>query len=393
MTLFSTLLISVASLLLGSGHATLVFAGDAMQHKSQLDNARRPDGSFDYSHYFSAIEPYIKSADYAVVNLETPIGQKGFSGYPMFCAPAAYAKALVDAGFDMLLTANNHTLDRRDRGLRHTYAVLDTLGVDHIGTYPTPAVRNAALPFIRDINGFKVAFLNYTYGTNDIRVQTDAVVDYIDTEKIRADVRHARDAGAEIVVACIHWGEEYHLLPSTAQKRLADRLENMGVDLIIGSHPHVIQPMELRSDTTGRRTFLCYSLGNFISGMRTADTRGGALTRIVLGRDSIGNARIDSASYRLVFTVAPWMGAKNFKLVDAFTDTIPDGARVHRRIFRNNALKIFNAHNKNVELDTLPASAYHRPYKSVMQKIDISERINHNIDEKTLSKRALSIQK
>ena len=168
MTLFSTLLISVASLLLGSGHATLVFAGDAMQHQSQLDNSRRPDGSFDYSHYFSAIEPYIKSADYAVVNLETPIGQKGYSGYPMFCAPAAYAKVLGDAGFDMLLTANNHTLDRRDRGLRHTYAVLDSLGVDHIGTYPSPAERNATLPFIRDINGFKVAFLNYTYGTNGI---------------------------------------------------------------------------------------------------------------------------------------------------------------------------------------------------------------------------------
>ena len=393
MTLFSTLLISVASLLLGSGHATLVFAGDAMQHQSQLDNARRPDGSFDYSHYFSAIEPYIKSADYAVVNLETPIGQKGFSGYPMFCAPAAYAKALGDAGFDMLLTANNHTLDRRDRGLRHTYAVLDSLGVDHLGTYPSAAVRSAVLPFIRDINGFKVAFLNYTYGTNGIRVQTDAVVDYIDTEKIRADVRHARGAGAEIVVVCMHWGEEYHLLPSTAQKRLADRLEDMGVDLIIGSHPHVIQPMELRCDTTGRRTFLCYSLGNFISGMRTADTRGGALARIVLGRDSLGNARIESASYRLVFTVAPWMGAKKFRLVDAFTDTVPDDARAYRRMFRDNALKIFNAHNKNVELDTLPASAYRRPYKSVMQKIDISERIHHNLDEKTLSKRALSIQK
>lgn len=392
MTLFSTLLISVASLLLGSGHATIVFAGDAMQHQSQLDNARRPDGSFDYSHYFSAIEPYIKRADYAVVNLETPIGEKGFSGYPMFCAPAAYAKALGDAGFDMLLTANNHTLDRRDRGLRHTYAVLDSLGIDHIGTYPS-AVRSAVLPFIRDINGFKVAFLNYTYGTNGIRVQTDAVVDYIDTEKIRTDVRQAREAGAEIVVGCMHWGEEYRLLPSAAQRRLADRLENMGVNLIIGSHPHVIQPMELRSDSIGRRTFICYSLGNFISGMRTADTRGGALARIVLGRDSLGNARIDSASYRLVFTVAPWMGAKNFRLVDAFTDTVPDGARTHRRIFRDNALKIFNAHNKNVCLDTLPVSAYRLPYKSVMQKIEISEGINHSIDRKTLSKRALSIQK
>ena len=157
----------------------------------------------------------------------------------------------------------------------------------------------------------------------------------------------------------------------------------MGVDLIIGSHPHVIQPMELRCDTTGRRTFLCYSLGNFMIG--NAHSRlpaDGALARIVLGRDSLGNARIESASYRHVFTVAPWMGAEKFRLVDAFTDTVPDDARAYRRMFRDNALKIFNAHNKNVELDTLPVSAYRRPYRSVMQKIGISERSLQIVREK-----------
>ena len=387
------LFVSLSSLVFGYDEADLIFAGDAMQHQGQLDAARSGNNKYNYDQYFTAIEPIVSVADYAVVNLETPVSVPPYSGYPCFNAPAEFIDALADAGFDLFLTANNHTLDRRDRGLRHTYAILDSLGVDHIGTYPSPAERNATLPFIRDINGFKVAFLNYTYGTNGIRIQTNAVVDYIDTEKIRTDVRQAREAGAEIVVACMHWGEEYRLLPSNAQRRLADRLEDMGVDLIIGSHPHVIQPMELRSDSIGRRTFICYSLGNFISGMRTADTRGGALARIVLGRDSLGNARIDSASYRLVFTVAPWMGAKNFRLVDAFTDTVPDGARTHRRIFRDNALKIFNAHNKNVGLDTLPVSAYRIPYKSVMQKIEISQGINHSIDRKTLSKRALSIQK
>lgn len=370
MTLFTTFLISVASLLLGSECADIVFVGDAMQHQSQLDNARTTDGTYDYSHYFTAIEPYISGADYAVVNLETPLGTSGFTGYPLFCAPQSYARALRDVGFDMLLTANNHTLDRRDRGLRHTFAALDSLGVDHIGTYPSAAARSARMPFIRDINGFKVGFLNYTYGTNGIRPQGGVVVDLIDTTLIASDVKATRDAGAELVAVCIHWGNEYQLLPSPAQKLLADRLTAMDIDMIIGSHPHVIQPMEMRTNpATGRPVLLCYSLGNFISGMRTTDTRGGAMLRVSLKRDSLGNAAVDSASYRLVFTVAPWLGTKKFHLVDAFTDSIPHDATTELADFRMNALAIFDKHNKNVPLDTLPIAAYRRPYQSGLQPV------------------------
>ena len=394
MTLFSTLLISVASLLMGGEKASIVFAGDAMQHQSQLDAARQSNGSFDYSSYFKALGPYISGADYAVVNLETPIGVKVFTGYPMFCAPEAYARSLRDAGFDMLLTANNHTLDRRDRGLCNTYAMLDSLGIDHIGTYPSAAERAGRLPFIRDINGFKVAFLNYTYGTNGIKIQGSVVVDYIDLDQIEADVDAARKAGAELIAACIHWGEEYHLLPSASQKHLADRLTDMGIDMIIGSHPHVIEPMEMRHHpVTGRPVFLCYSLGNFISGMRTTDTRGGAMVRLTLARDSLGNARVDSASYRLVFTVAPWMGSKNFRLVDAFTDSVPAPAIAPQKAFRDNALKIFNRHNKNVPLDTFSVDFYRKPYRSVLQPISSKQDITHERKTKTFSKRVLSIQK
>lgn len=150
------------------------------------------------------------------------------------------------------------------------------------------------------------------------------MVDRINLDKIRSDADDARKAGAELIAACLHWGEEYTLLPVKSQKALADSLTAMGIDMIIGSHPHVIEPMEMRRNShSGRPVFLCYSLGNFISGMRTADTRGGAMVKVTLSRDSLGNAIVSDASYRLVFTVSPSMGTPNFKLVDAFDNTIP----------------------------------------------------------------------
>lgn len=176
------ILCSVLSLLQG-GDATLVFAGDAMQHDRQIEAARRSDGSFDYSAYFRHVADYVCAADYAVVNLECTLGGKPYKGYPCFSAPEEYAVALKDAGFDLFLHANNHCLDRRDAGLRRTLDQLDMLGVPHVGTYRNAAERAKNYPFVADVKGIKIAFLNYTYGTNGITVQGDVVVDYIDRAK------------------------------------------------------------------------------------------------------------------------------------------------------------------------------------------------------------------
>lgn len=134
-----------------------------MMHQAQIDAARMADGAYDYSGCFDAIAPIVGAADYAVVNLETPIGTHNFTGYPCFNAPASYVDALREPA-STFLTANNHTLDRRDKGLLHTLTVLDSAHVDHIGTYRDKAARAAVLPMVRNINGFKVGFLNYTYG-------------------------------------------------------------------------------------------------------------------------------------------------------------------------------------------------------------------------------------
>lgn len=334
--------------------ATLLFAGDAMQHARQLEVARTADGRYDYSGCFADIEPIVAEADYAVVNLETPVGDRNFSGYPCFNAPVSYAGALRDAGFDMMLTANNHTLDRRDAGLRRTVAVLDSLGLDHIGTYPGPAARKRAVPYIRDIKGFRVGFLNYTYGTNGISPRDSVVVDVIDRNAIRGDIKATRSAGAEIVVVAIHWGIEYVLYPPESVRRLADFLCHEDVDMVIGGHPHVIQPMEIRHNaTTGRDVLLVYSMGNLISNMRTRDTRGGAMVRATIGRDSTGRARVESAEYIPHFTVPGTSPRDNFRVVALPEGTpvdsvIPAAWRPQARAWLNSAIPVFNRHNRGV---------------------------------------------
>ena len=341
------LLFALLSMLFPQEEATIVFAGDAMQHKSQLENASRGGGVYDYSETFAEIAPWVQSADYAVVNLETTLGDHNFSGFPMFCTPDSYASALKDAGFDLFLNANNHTLDRRDNGLRRTVRVLDSLGVAHTGTYTDAAARNASMPLVRDINGFKVAFLNYTYGTNGIDIQGNVVVDYIDRKKMTADIKSARSAGAELVVVLPHWGIEYELTDRAPQRELAKFMLDNGADAVIGGHPHVIQPMHRTGDGA-----VVYSMGNFVSGMRTTDTRGGAMVSMHIKRDKAGKAVIDGMKYRLVFTIPGQPGRRSDRLifVDPDTDIAASagGMSGQCRAFVANATRTLDRHNTNV---------------------------------------------
>lgn len=353
------ILLALASLLVPHDHAELVFAGDAMQHQRQIDAARLPDGNLDYSTYFTAVAPYIESADYAVVNLETPLGGAPYSGYPMFCAHDNYLTALTDAGFDLMLAANNHILDRGDKGLVRTIDTFERNNVSWTGIYRDSAHRRQHLPQIRDINGFRIAFLNYTYGTNGITKRTDVEIDYIDRKLIESDVKNARNAGAELIAVCIHWGDEYKLLPNAAQKSLASFLASLGVELIIGGHPHVIQPMTLESGGVPMHPVLTvYSLGNFISAMRTNDTRGGAMVRVTLARDLLRRPYVKEASYRLIFVQPPVARGDNYRVLPAESDSVAPMSRRHRDAFVRNARAVFSRNNINVSEDTLPVNHY-----------------------------------
>ncbi len=338
---------TIVSQYVAPSEATLLFAGDAMMHDGQLAAARRADGSYDYSEYFENVDSIITAADFAVVNLETPLGGKPYSGYPCFCAPDTYADALKDAGFDMFLLANNHMLDRGDRGLRRTVDIIDSKGIPHVGAYRDVAQRDSLLPVVQDVNGFKIGFLNYTYGTNGIVARNGAVVDYIDKGKIKADIERTRKAGAELMCVAMHWGVEYKLLPHPEQKALAKFLVDQGVELVIGGHPHVIQPMEMRRDTAGHNHLVVYSLGNFISNMKTTSTRGGAMLQVRLMRDLDGTARVDSACYRLVFTEPGAPGGNNYRLV--YPDKCDNPRWKHvSKAFADEARGVFNKHNIDV---------------------------------------------
>lgn len=333
--------------------AELLFVGDAMQHQAQLDRASELAGGkgYDYSGCFTLIAPTITAADYAVCNLEVPLGGgPNYSGYPMFSAPDSYAEALRDAGFDMMLTANNHCLDRRDKAARRTLTALDSLGIDHIGTFHDAAQRDSLVPFIKDINGFKVGFLNYTYGTNGIPPKEGMEVAMIERDKMADEIKRTRAAGAEILVVAMHWGIEYVLLENGVQRDLADFLIDQGADLIIGGHPHVVQPMKVvRNEKEGKDVLVVYSLGNFISNMKTADTRGGALVRAYITRDSDGKARFSHADYDTFFSAKPAGGKTNYIVIPSWMeDKIPAAQKAHWKLFERGAQKIFDAHNVGV---------------------------------------------
>ena len=287
--------------ILSSQELRLLFAGDAMQHQSQINSAFRK-GEYDYSSYFRHIKYEISRSDLAIVNLEGPLGGKPYKGYPMFSIPDAFAVALKDAGFSVFLTANNHAVDCYSRGINRTIDVLDSLGVYHTGTFKNASDREQDYPLIVEKKGIRMALLNYTYSTNGIDPTAPCMVNIIDTALIREDVRRAFRANPDVLIVAMHWGEEYKLNPSKSQEELVRFLIDQGVDLIIGSHPHVVQPSQIFTDPISKHTHLIvYSLGNFVSGMSTVNTDGGQMISVTL-KKAAGKTQIESCGTFLFYT-------------------------------------------------------------------------------------------
>lgn len=359
--MISTLLFSLLSFLVGADSSAmqtsgvdLVFVGDAMQHQAQLDQALSvgKGKNYDYSDCFTLIAPTITEADYAVCNLEVPLGGgPRYSGFPCFSAPDSYAKALRDAGFDLFLTANNHCLDSGDKAARRTLKALDDLGVDHIGTYNDAVQRDSLVPFIKDIRGIKFGFLNYTYGTNGIPPREGMEVAMIDRERIAKEMKKTRDAGAEILCVTLHWGIEYVLNENAGQRALAEFLIDQGADLIIGGHPHVVQPMRVHhNEKEDKDVLVVYSLGNFISNMKTTDTRGGALVKVRVERDENGKAKFKNAAYDIFYSAKPTGSGSNFKVIPSHLapEHIPVAERQKWLMFERSARRLFDNENVGV---------------------------------------------
>lgn len=280
---------------------SLLFAGDIMGHDSQIAAAyEKTTEVYDYSRCFQFVRSYIQSADIAIGNLEVTLAGPPYKGYPQFSSPDELAVTLKDVGFDVLVTANNHSVDRGKKGILRTIAVLDSLGIPHTGTFADDVDRLNNYPLFINRNGFSIALLNYTYGTNGIPVPSPTIVNPLDTTLIRQDLALTKERNPDVIVAFVHWGVEYENLPRKEQKAIAEFLFKNGADLVIGAHPHVLQPMEWRKSED---KLVVYSLGNFVSGQRKRYTDGGAMAYVELEKvrynpDSIVTS-IDSAGYFL----------------------------------------------------------------------------------------------
>ena len=339
-------MLSIVELLLSNQTVNLVFVGDAMQHAPQITAAEQADGTYDYSPCFQYLVDDITWADLAVVNLECPLGGKPYTGYPCFSAPDSYAMQLKNVGFDLFLTANNHCLDRRDKGLMRTCQMLDSLGIAHIGTYPDQQERDQRIPYIVNVKGMNIAFLDYTYGTNGIPIQGNVIVDFIDQQQIEKDIATARERGAHAICVNLHWGIEYQLKPVASQRTLADWLVTQGVDLIIGGHPHVVEPMEVRySKEYDKNVLLVYSMGNFISNQSDIDTRGGAMVKVSL-RMQNGHAVIVDPRYKLFFVQKPVSHGQNYVLIpEARPDLLRADSRGEFTRFMQRTHDLVMSHN------------------------------------------------
>ena len=331
---------------------SLLFVGDLMQHQPQIAAAKGAGGKYDYSDCFKHLANEIGKADLAIGNLEVTLGGKPYSGYPAFSAPDEFAESARNAGFDVLLTANNHCLDRGKKGLVRTLDILDSLRIIHTGTFRTNEERQAHYPLLIEKKGFRIVLLNYTYGTNGIAVSSPNVVNFIEEKHIYRDILKARLMRPDVIIACMHWGIEYNMLPEKYVRDLAKRMIGLGVDHVIGSHPHVIQPIEVWDDeATPDRHVVAYSLGNFISNMSRRNTDGGLLLKISL-RKTAGITRLDKCSYAFVWTSRPVLsGKKNFEIYPSTynSDTMRDIEK--RKFFDYLALSrvFFRTYTKGIE--------------------------------------------
>ena len=291
-------------------YATIAAAGDVMLMATQIYDAKTEDG-FDFRPVFSLISPYIKEADIAVANLETPVAgnEMGFSvsgemkedgtrGISYFNAPPEILDALKEAGFDILGTANNHALDKSGEGLENTIRAVRAAGMDCVGTN-LPGEEKKAL--IKDVNGVFVAFLAYATSVNGNSggysgSELSHAVNFIDTNVITEDIQAAKDDGADIVVLCLHAGEERMTAPTWDQKEWANQFIAAGADVLFFSHPHVLQPMEwvVAGEEGEERTgFAAYSLGNFISNMDGDDCARSAVVFVDVVKDETGARVLD----------------------------------------------------------------------------------------------------
>lgn len=269
----------------------LIMVGDMLLHDLVQYTGEMPDGTYNYDHFFTHIREDIQRADVAVVNQEVIIGGAvfGICGYPDFNCREEVGDALVNAGFDVVLHATNHAMDRGQKGIDNCMDFWDSSypGIKYLGINRTEEDYENIYVYEKD--GFRIAMLNYTYGLNGIALPSDRtwLVNLLREEKVKRDLQIAEEI-ADFTIVYPHWGTEYVYEPDSSQRKWAQLFADCGADLVLGTHPHVIEPVEWITGASGNQTLIYYSLGNFISAQSAAPRMLGAMADVTLVKDCDG---------------------------------------------------------------------------------------------------------
>ncbi len=303
---------------------SLIAVGDNLIHNTLLLDALQSDGSYDFNSMYDQIKPYVEAADIAVINQESPLGTGEPSAYPCFNTPQACGDAVVNAGFDVISHANNHAMDSGAEALYDTLDFWDSYadkGIVRIGIARNAEDR-AKVRFV-ERNGMKIGFLAYTYGLNGYSLPDNNpdLVSLIDKDKIAQEMAAVKEQ-CDAVVVLMHWGEEYETAQNEEEEDLAQFLTENGADLIIGGHPHVMQPCAWVQSPNGNRTFCAYSLGNFVSAQDTAYRMTEGMLQVTISRKEDGSIVVEHPGVMpMVCTFSGW---RNYKVIplDDYTDSM-----------------------------------------------------------------------
>lgn len=255
---------------------SLIGVGDNLIHDTVYLDAQQEDGTYDFTKMYANVQDVVQAADIAFINQETVLGgeELGLSGYPTFNSPTEIAKNLEDVGFDLANLASNHCLDKYDTGIANELEAFAQTSITVDGVYTSQEQFDEIKTFT--VKGVTFSFLAYTYGTNGIEEPYSYNVSYFDDNQITSDVQRAKEV-SDVVIVSAHWGDENTFAPNEFQTYYAQLFADLGVDLVIGTHPHTIQPIEWVTGAGGNQTLVVYSLGNFIGGMLTTDNAIGGM--------------------------------------------------------------------------------------------------------------------
>lgn len=282
---------------------SFLFIGDIMGHGPQITAAYNPTTkTYSYDNMYKYIKNLISTPDFTIANLEVTLAGPPYDGYPQFSSPDALALDSKLNGIDAFVTANNHSCDRGKDGIIRTIKILDLLEIPHTGTFNDVKTRDSLNLLVFKKNGFRIGLLNYTYGTNGLKVPEPTFVNLIDTSLIALDLVKAKSKNLDKIIVFIHWGTEYQSEPNEIQYKTEKFIFDHGADIIIGSHPHVIQKMTYipKNDST-KEKFIVYSLGNYVSNQRKRKTDGGVMVQLTFAKNDSNQTYIKDQGYYLTW--------------------------------------------------------------------------------------------